>query len=722
MIKFVLMLIAFCCAIPAIAQNSLTAIIKDVQTKETLHGAIVLLKGTEFRTVSDSHGKIEFHNVPAGTFILLARYVGYKTKTENLEFPLTEGTREIFLEPDEEELEEILVSSTRSSRTIDDIPTRVEAISGEELEEKANMKPGEIRMVLNESTGIQTQQTSATSYNSSIRIQGLDGKYTQMIRDGFPLYSEFSSGLGLLQIAPLDLMQVEVIKGSSSTLYGGGAIAGLVNLISKIPREERELSFVLNLTSALGLDASGFYSQKFRKTGLTVFASYNHGTAFDPAKIGLTAIPDFNRYTLNPKIFFYPDPKTNISVSFNGIVEDRTGGDTEYIKGLRDSNHTYYEKNITNRYSAQINLERELNSKVTAKLKGSVSYYKRSIEIPGYVFSGKQVSTYSELNLDIESRGFEWIAGLNFLTDRFRQDVYDSAAPVNHEFYTLGAFVQNTWNAAKKLTFETGLRGDYQNEYGFFLLPRVSALYKANQKLTLRFSTGLGYKTPTVFTEDAEKLQFRNVLPIDISNTRVEKSLGGNIDLNYYTLLPGGKVNFSINQLIFYTKINNPLVLTGSPNGYYRFEQPQGYIDTKGTETNIKLSYKHFKLFIGYTYADAKQHYAATTDLFLLAKHRLNNVLIYEIENNLKAGLEAYYFSPQKLSDGTTGRAYWLTGFMVEKIWKGLSVFINFENFLDSRQTKFESIYTGTLINPVFRDIYAPVDGFVINGGIKIKL
>src|SRR3546814_7816009 len=85
------------------------------------------------------------------------------------------------------------------------------------------MKPGDIRMLLAESTGIQTQQTSATSGNSSIRIQGLDGKYTQMIRDGFPLYSGFSGGLGLLQIAPLDLQQVEVIKGSSSTLYGGGA-------------------------------------------------------------------------------------------------------------------------------------------------------------------------------------------------------------------------------------------------------------------------------------------------------------------------------------------------------------------------------------------------------------------------------------------------------------------------------------------------------------------
>ncbi len=81
-----------------------------------------------------------------------------------------------------------------------------------------------------------------------------------------------------------------------------------------------------------------------------------------------------------------------------------------------------------------------------------------------------------------------------------------------------------------------------------------------------------------------------------------------------------------------------------------------------------------------------------------------------------------YYFSKQKLSDGRTGRDYWLTGLVAEAFWKKLSLYINFENFGDIRQTKFETIYTGTITNPTFKDIYAPLDGFVINAGIKIKL
>src|SRR5436190_6296749 len=133
--------------------------------------------------------------------------------------------------------------------------------------------------------------------------------------------------------------------------------------------------------------------------------------------------------------------------------------------------------------------------------------------------------------------------------------------------------------------------------------------------------------------------------------------------------------------------------------------------------------YKDFKLFIGYTYADVNSHFDNVKSWFpLTARHRLNNVLIYEHEGSLKIGLEDYYFSPQKLNDGSIGKSYWIFGLMTEKLWKNFSLFINFEDFTDTRQTKFDTIYTGTIDNPVFRDIYAPVDGFVVNGGIKIKL
>ncbi len=719
--KLLLPLLAVLYSSIAFAQNSFKAVIKDAASNEPLIGATALLQGTSIGASANEAGLLEIDAIPDGPQTLVFRYTGYQEQAQTFTFPLAVTVPVEILLTADEELEEVVIAATRSSRTIADIPTRVEAISGEELEEKGNMKPGDIRMMLNESTGIQTQQTSATSYNSSIRIQGLDGKYTQLLRDGFPLYSGFSGGLSIMQIAPLDLQQVEVIKGASSTLYGGGAIAGLVNLVSKVPQDEKEISFLLNGTSALGLDASGFYSQKFNKLGTTVFASYNLGSPYDPADIGLTAIPKFNRYTINPRLFVYFNDRTTLNVGFSNIAEDRIGGNIQYIKNDEQGASAYWEKNRTNRFSTQLALEHAFSDNARLTLKNSLSYYDRSIAIPSFTFSGIQKASFSEASYSVTQEKMEWVGGLNLWTDQFEQDPQGTAAVVDYQHTTFGAFVQNTWTASDLFSLETGLRGDYQNEYGFFVLPRISALFKFSPAFSTRLGGGLGYKTPTVFTEDAERIQFRNVMPIDVSTTAAEQSIGANFDVNYRTAL-SDKVTFSINTLLFYTQVKDPLVLM-EIYGLLRFQQPEGYIDTRGLETNIKLTYGDFKLFVGYTLADVKQHYGETTTEFpLVARHRLNNVLMYEIEEKLKIGLEAYYFSPQTLTDGSKGKAYWINGLMVERLWENFSLYLNFENFLDTRQSRFDTIYTGTIDNPVFNDIYAPVDGFLINGGIKFRL
>lgn len=724
--KFIVLFIALFYTVIAYSQNTFKAIIKDGKTSEPLTGATAILQGSTKGAAADAAGLVMLTGIPDGKQILKFSYLGYETRTDTLNFPLSQNQPlVILLQPADkgEELEMVVIGATRSSRTIANIPTRVEVISGEELEEKGNMKPGDIRMLLAESTGIQTQQTSATSGNSSIRIQGLDGKYTQIIRDGFPLYSGFSGGLGLLQIAPLDLKQVEVIKGSSSTLYGGGAIAGLVNLVSKTPIDKRRLDLLLNGTSALGLDASAFYAQKFNKIGATVYAAYNHGTAYDPSNTGLSAIPRYNRYTLNPKLFFYLGDRTTLITGLNGTVENRIGGDMQYLKGEGDAQHSYYELNKTGRYSWQGQLDHRLNKKEKLTFKNSASYFDRSVDLPGYRFSGKQTSTYSEANYAHNGEKMDWVAGLNYLTDHFNEDQNTTSPLRSYDYHTIGGFIQNTWNATAKFILESGLRLDHHNEYGTFVLPRISGLYKISSHISTRLGGGLGYKAPSVFTEDAERVEFRNVLPVDVSNTKAERSYGASYDLTYRTGLFDDRVSFSINQLFFYTRVDNPIILTPLANGNLQYLQPRGDLNTKGLETNVKLTYSDFKLFIGYTLADVSQHTGNIFSSYLLvSRNRLNNILVYEIEDKLKIGAEAYYFSSQALNDGTTGRGYWTMGLMAEKIWERFSLFINFENLTDTRQTRFGPVYTGSMTNPVFKDIYAPLDGFVVNGGIKFKL
>ncbi|MEJ6982256.1 TonB-dependent receptor [Pedobacter sp. P351] len=704
------------------SQSSYKAVIKNSKTNEPLPGVTALLKGTLIKTLSNQNGYIQLDNIPDGEQIIQFSSMGFDTRKDTLTFPVGTDTMLVLLDISSEEIEEVVITSTRSSRTIQNIPSRVEYIGGEELEEKGNMKPGDIRMMLSESTGIQTQQTSATSANSSIRIQGLDGRYTQLLKDGFPLYSGASSGLGLLQTPPLDLKQVEIIKGSASTLYGGGAIAGLVNLISKTPSEERELRFHLNGTSASGLDLNGFYGHRLnKKIGLTVFASRNSNAAYDPADIDLTAIPKFERYNFNPKLFVYFNDRTKLDFGLNTAIENRTGGDLHYINGDNEAGHSYFENNKTQRISSQFSLHHTLNEKSQVNIRNSYNYFDRKITIPAYEFKGIQNSTFTESTYSYAGELTEWVAGGNLLTDDFKEKAAQAAILRDYKQTTLGVFIQNTVKASKKVEIETGLRGDYVIDYGFVILPRISALYKITNKLSSRIGAGLGYKAPTVFTEESERIQYRNVMPVSSESNSLEKSYGANLDVNYKTVI-GDKVTFSLNHLFFYTFLNNPLILLPEA-GNFRFRNSEGHTDTKGTETNVKLGFHDFKVFLGYTFTDAFLHDGDTkTPNPLTPKHRVNSVVMYEVEDKWKIGAEAYYFGKQRLSTGGTGRSYLTTGFMAERLWEKFSLYINFENYLDTRQTKFESIYTGTLADPVFKDIYAPLDGFVVNGGLKIRL
>lgn len=620
----------------------------------------------------------------------------------------------------DEEVEEIVVTTTRNRRSFEQQPTRVEVLGGEEINEKANMKPGDIRMLLNESTGIHVQQTSATSFNSTIRIQGLDGKYTQLLRDGMPLYGGFSGGLSLLQVAPLDLQQVEVVKGASSTLYGGGAIAGLVNLISKRPSDEAERSIMLNQTSANGTDVSGFFSGREDGIGASLFTSYNSSEAYDPADNGLSAIPEFERWTFNPRLFLEGE-NSEFTLGISAVTEDRLGGSMSHIEGRRIP-ASYFEDSATQRLSSQLEYIGQLRSGHELVLRNSVNHYERELSIPDFFFSGTQISSFSEAHMLGATRSMDWVVGLNLWTEDFEQDGVMASSALDFDSQTFGAFVQGTVPLSERWIVEGGLRIDQTSDYGSFVLPRVSVLYTPSADMTVRIGGGLGYKEPTPFTDEAESIQFRGVLPIDHSSLQAEQSTGGNIDINRSFEL-GGDLSLNLNLLLFYTRVDDPLRLLQVDGDRYEYAQPSDYIDTRGAELNAIWRWLDFKVFLGYTHADVEEHGVnGTTDYTLVPRDRVNSVFVYEREDDLRIGLEAYYYGRQELTNGTRSRDFWIFGLMMEKIFSDrLSLFLNFENFTDTRQTRFESINSGSLANPEFVDIFAPLDGFLINGGVKLR-
>lgn len=706
----------------AAAQNTFRAKITNDQTKAPLKGATISIPGLKISVATDTSGGVIIHNIPNGKLEITVSYTGLAKSTVVYNFPLSDSTKvaEIALSASSE-LAEVTIQSTRTNQSLRDIPTRIEALPLEELDEKSTMRPGDIKMLLGETTGIHVQQTSAVSGNASFRIQGLDSRYTQLLQDGMPLYAGFSGNLSLLQISPLDLRQVEFIKGSASTLYGGGAIAGLVNLISKVPKKTPELTFLLNGTSANGVDASGFYSQKWKNLGTTIFSSYNYNGAFDPSGTGFTAVPLTKRFTINPRIFLYLDDHNSGWFGVNTTYESRLGGDMQVVAGKADSIHRYFEQNKTFRLSTQLSFTHKIDEESKINFKNTIGYFDRQLGEPGFVLNGKQLSSFSEANYVRNGKKALWVAGANLITDHFTAQPPENG--LNYDLTTLGAFVQNTFKATNWFSLESGLRLDENtpapahSSGGSFLLPRINALFKLSDHLTSRIGGGFGYKMPGLFNDQVEQEGYQNIKPLNLGSTQAEQSRGANADVNYRSTV-GDEAFINVNQLFFYTYVDRPLILQNNS-----FVNAPGHLTTQGTETNIKLVMDELVFYLGYTYTNTKQHFNGQSAAQILTpKNQLSFDVTYEIEGKFRFGAESFYTGPQLLNDGTTGRQYITFGLLVQKMWKHLDIFINAENLTDQRQTRWGSIYTGSIANPVFRDIYAPLDGVVVNAGIRIKL
>lgn len=706
------------------AQNALSVVVKNEDTKQAVSGAEVSVKDSDVSAQTDQNGRAELKNIPDGEQTIQIFSVGFETAELKLNFPLADASeREVFIKVNNEVGEVIVSSTTRISREIEAIPTRIEAIAEEEIDEKTNMRPTNATMLLHESTGIQVQQTSYATGNSSVRIQGLDGKYTQILKDGFAAFGGFSGSLSLLDIPPLDLRQVDIIKGSASTLYGGGAIAGVVNFISKEPpaeKQDREISMIINQTSALGTDYSIFATERFDRVGYTVLGSFNYQKEYDVNDDDFSELPNAKSFNINPRLFVYADEKTRFVIGNSTTYQNRLGGDVFVIRNRADNFHQYFERNDSLRNITTATFDRDLSNGGRINFKQSLAFFNREISTNEDNFSGRQFNNYTDLTYIQPFKKHALVVGANIFYDKFTET--SNTAEKRDETQTaVGFYAQDNWDISPKFSLEGGFRVDATKNYGTFALPRLSLLYRISDHLTTRAGFGFGYKMPTIFTERAEFLGFPNIAPLN-PNLKAERSQGTTVDVDYKNTI-GEKFSYSFNQMFFYTNIDDPLFLQIDQNGRFFYSNANQPIISRGFETNARFIYDFAKLFIGYTFTDARAKYLTGNQTIpLLPKNRINSMLLFEKERNFKVGFEAYFSSSQFLSDGFKTKQYWDLGLFFEKTFGKFSFFVNAENFTDTRQSRFGNTVFPPHQNPFFQEVYTHLEGRVFNGGVKIKL
>ena len=697
---------------------------QDAATNEPLTGVTITLKQhAAIGTTTDAAGLavLDGEGVPAGRDTLLISDIGYKNAVLITTLPDT-TLHKILLVADERSLSEVVVvASTRSNDRIENATTKVEVIGQEDLNEESTLKPGNVASILGDVSGVQIQQSSAVSGNANIRIQGLDGRYTQMLRDGMPLYEGFSGGFGVLSIPPLDLKQIELIKGSSSTLYGGGAIAGLVNFISKRPADEPDASFVLNGSTLKEGNLNAYYAKRWKGIGLTFFAGQTVQHEADVDGDGLSDVPRLRSTLIHPTLFFYPTNKSSISVGWSGSFEKRTGGDMQAIANNSDTAHPYFETNRLNRNTFTLIAENKFSNSVSGTVKGTFSDFSRGITTNTYDFNGTQQNYYAEASLVARLQRHTLIGGINVTGDHFHPS---DATPVMVGSIVndvSGVFLQDTWQLPEGTKIEGGLRVDYHQRYGAFVLPRLAVFHRFDKHWGARGGFGLGYETPNPLTpqvKDYDITEIHSIAP----NAVPERSAGANIEGNYRNEWDKEHTVF-INHAFFLTQVNHPYVGTELSDGSLTFYNADKPIVTKGFDTYIQVKLADWEAYLGYTYTDAERKYLAANQFVpLTPRNRAAATLVYEIEGKWRFGLEASYNGAQYRDSDNKTTPYVLMAAMIErKFGPKFSLVLNGENLLDARQTRYEQIYTGAVSAPDFKPVWAPLDGRVINLAIRFK-
>lgn len=673
-------------------------------------GATVTVAGTPYTT--GKTGLVET-TTGIGTVRIEVSHEGYLTVTKDVQISGTPGQRVVVtLDPAPVHEEEVTVSATRTDKRLEDQPMRVEVLEREEIEEKMLMTPGDIVMMLNEMGGMRVQATSPALGAASVRMQGMRGRYTRVFSDGLPLFGEQAGGIGLLQIPPMDLGQVEVIKGVASALYGSGAIAGVIDLISRRPGEEPETELLLNQSTRDGTDAVFWHSSRLpRGWGATLLGSGHLQLKSDVDDDGWADLPEYVRGVIRPRIF-WEDGKGRTFFSTIGITaESRTGG-TMSTGGRFDERPSRVEALDTFRLDGGFvarTLIRDvyvLTARVAAARRSHDHRFGDRLE------RDRHLTLFGEVALRGGVGRHTWVAGAAIERDGYRpRDV----PRFGHTFTVPGIFVQDDVRIAPWWSASVSARADHHSRYGWFASPRMSSLLHGGG-WTSRVSFGTGFAGPSVLTEETEAAGLRH---LDVPEPlRAERGRSFSIDLTREL----GIVNATATA--FRSTVKNPI----------HVERLSGYslVNLDAPTTNTGLEFlatarrEPFAVTGSYTYVRARERHAGgTVDVALTPRHSAGVVAMAEWEDQGRIGIEWYYTGEQRLENDpsrTRSEPYAIVGVLAERRIGSVRLFVNGENLSGTRQTRWSPLLRPlpSADGRLTVDAWAPLEGRTINGGVRI--
>lgn len=623
---------------------------------------------------------------------------------------------------DEKKIEKIQVTASRLGRIVTESATRTEIINGEEIQEKALMRPGNISMLVAETGGVRVQNTSPALGSANIRLQSMYGRYTQLLSDGLPLYGGQTASIGLLQIPPTDLANVEIIKGSASSLYGGSALGGVINLISRTPSDEFEGEVLLNATSQGGQDITSYFASPINDaTSASLTTGLHNQEQQDFDDDGWLDLAEYKRATIRPRIYWESESGANLYLTFGAMKEDREGGTEKGATTPAGDPFTQSQNSL--RLDSGFIFEQPLGDVLNFNVRASAMRQEHD-HVYGIV---EEKDVHESYLLESSVSGYNdktaWLVGVAYQSDRFNSEDFSE---FNYNYQVPGLFSQVDYEATEDISMSLSARSDWHSEYGTQFSPRVSVLYKP-ENWVIRGSYGEGFFAPTLFIEDIEDVGLSRLAPLD--NIEEEQATTASIDISYVIDSIETSFTFFASDVDNVTELEviNP---TGTMSDkQVRLVNASGQSETRGAELLLRYRWRDLKLTGSYLYTDATKLNdtgAGRESLALTPKHSAGAVIMWEEHGSHLVGFEAYYTGTQRL-EGNPYRshsdAYWHLGLLGQITFGKVSYFLNAENLLDVRQTKDESLLLPTQ-EPTGRwttDIWSRNDGFTVNAGIRVQ-
>ena len=606
-----------------------------------------------------------------------------------------------------------VVATTRTGRRVEDQPIRVEVVPQEEIDEKVFMTPGDVSMMLTETNGLRVQVTSPSLGAASVRVQGLRGRYTQVLADGLPLYGPAGT-IGILQIPPMDLGQVEVIKGVASALYGGSALGGVINLISRQPQRNRsEQELLINRTTRGGTDGVAWLSgHGDGNWGYSFLGGGHFQQRNDIDNDGWTDLPSYRRAVARPRFMWEDGSGRSIFFTAGAMAEDRRGGT---MPGrVAPDGRPSPENLTTQRFDGGVVARIPAGTSRFLTLRSSGLGQWHDHQFGANAETDFHHTWFGEGALTGQSGRHVWVVG-----GAMQRDGYDAkdVSGFDYTYNVPGVFVQDDFSPTTWAIVSASARADFHNAYGNFFSPRISTLLRPRSGWTVRLSAGTGFVAPTPFIEETEAAGLSHVRPL--GDLEPERGRSASFDIGWH------RGSLELNASVFGSQIRAPLFLSGN-----EIVNATGPVSTRGSEFIARYHVEGMDLIATHMYVwstEADPDGDGRREVPLNPRHTAGVDWLWSITRSIRLGVEFFYTGRQRIDQSPYREAsepYLLSGFVAEWRVGGARLFVNLENLSDIRQTNYDSLVRPSPgpLGVWTVDAWGPLEGRILNGGIRLGL